>query len=112
MFFLILVIVVILWVVNTARIAYCNVNLFKYITLGDEFRIRELLRTRVDVNTHDVNGLTPLMVSAQKGNIRIVKLLLDAGANPHLADNKGFKAQDHALYFGHPEIVVLIKQYM
>ncbi len=111
-FLLVIVVLIVIWFIYTSRVAYCNMKLFDYALSGDEYRVRELLRTNADVNMHEPNGLTPLMVAAQRGHIRIVKLLLDAGANPRLTDNKGFNAQYHAMWYGHPEIAALIDQYM
>lgn len=107
-----IVVLVVIWFIYTSRVAYCNMKLFDYALSGDEYKVRELLRTNADVNMHDPNGLTPLMVATQKGHIRIVKLLLEAGANPKLTDNRGYTAQAHALWYGHPEIAALIDQYM
>lgn len=111
-FLLVIVVLIVIWFIYTSRVAYCNMKLFDYALSGDEYRVRELLRSNVDVNMHEPNGLTPLMVAAQRGHTRIVKLLLDAGANPRLTDNKGFNAQYHAMWYGHPEIAALIDQYM
>ena len=111
-FLLVIVVLIVIWFIYTSRVAYCNMKLFDYALSGDEYRVRELLRTNADVNMHEPNGLTPLMVAAQGGHVRIVKLLLDAGANPRLTDNKGFNAQYHAMWYGHPEIAALIDQYM
>ncbi len=111
-FLLFIGILLAIWFIYTSRVAYCNMKLLDYALSGDEYKVRELLRTNADVNMHEPNGLTPLMVAAQRGHIRIVKLLLDAGANPRLTDNKGFNAQYHAIWYGHPEIAALIDQYM
>ena len=110
-FLLFIGILLVIWFVYTSRTAYCNMKLFDYALSGDEYKVRELLRTNADVNMHEPNGLTPLMVAAQRGHMHIVKLLLDAGANPRLTDNRGYTAQAHALWYGHPEIAFFIESY-
>lgn len=49
---------------------------------GDVDRVRTLLsKGGIDVNQADPYGFSPLHWAAQKGNVEIVQLLLDHGAN-------------------------------
>ena len=73
-FLLFIGILLVIWFVYTSRTAYCNMKLLDYALSGDEYKVRELLRTNADVNMHKPNGLTPLLVAAQRGHLRIVKL--------------------------------------
>jgi len=48
--------------------------------------VRELLASGVPVDTPDVVGATLLLSATQNGQTRIVKILLDQGANPNVTD--------------------------
>jgi ankyrin repeat protein len=55
----------------------------------DMAAMRSLLKQRVEVNTPDVDGMTPLHWAAHWDELEIVKLLLAAGANPKAANRYG-----------------------
>ena len=110
-FLIILVILLAGWFISVGHLAYCNIQLMEQAHQGNEYRVRELLRGRADINSQDQQGLTPLMVAAAQGHFSIVKLLLEAGANPHITDFKGYGAEHHAVYYGHIEIGRLIVEY-
>jgi ankyrin repeat protein len=66
----------------------------------------------------DVNGrwraggpeVTPLHVAARSGHASIVRLLLDAGADPSIRDTEhGGDAIGWAEHFGQPEVVRLLR---
>ncbi len=62
------------------------------------------------VNARSGNdGWTPLHDAVLKSNSNIVKLLLDNGADPMMADNKGGTPMDMATEFGKGEIVKLLR---
>ena len=44
------------------------------------------LRAGQDPNEMEEHGYTPLLVSANKGRSDLVRILLDAGADPNLSD--------------------------
>lgn len=110
-FLIILVILLAGWFISVGHLAYCNTQLMEQAHQGNEYRVRELLRGRADINSQDQQGLTPLMVAAARGHFNIVKLLLEAGANPHITDYKGYAAEHHAVYYGHMEVGHLILEY-
>ncbi|HLO78099.1 MAG TPA: ankyrin repeat domain-containing protein [Magnetospirillum sp.] len=47
---------------------------------------------------HD--GRSPLMYAAASGSLAVIKLLLERGADPHMADTNGRRAVDYLLGFG------------
>lgn len=76
--------------------------------LGDEARVRELLRTEASLaNAEDSSGKRPLSAAAERNHGTIVALLLEAGADPNLPEGpncpRGY-ALMAASHFGHAEI--------
>lgn len=59
--------------------------------------LKALIDARADVNATNKDGQTALMLVAQKGLFSSVIILLEAGANRNLKDNKEQKAADLAL---------------
>lgn len=70
--------------------------------------VAALLALGVDVEARNVNGLSPLAMTAMTGNARIAKMLIESGADPlatgftgnsalHLAAAHGFPAVIHVL---------------
>jgi ankyrin repeat protein len=98
------------------RGAYCDICTACHI--GDLERVRELLEedpslaNRVsEYVTYYLGSGTPLRNAAATGNVEIVKLLLERGADPNLPE-VGIAPQGHALYSavanGHHEIARLL----
>jgi uncharacterized protein len=55
-------------------------RLIKAVKRGDVDAIDSLAKAGVDVNGHNEQSMTPLCVAAVKGNTRVMRALLDAGA--------------------------------
>ncbi len=59
-------------------------------------RILLLVQARVDLKNN--SGETPLIKAVQARNVTVAKMLLDAGADPDIADNAaGYSARDYAM---------------
>lgn len=76
--------------------------------LGDETRVRELLRSGPGLaNAQDPSGKRPLSAAAERNHSAVVALLLAAGADPNLPEGpncpRGY-ALMAASHFGHVEI--------
>ncbi len=54
----------------------------------------ELADVRINVNVLDKDQFTPLMYACTDGNVAAARLLLEAGANPHLKDHVNRTALD------------------
>ena len=69
---------------------------------GLEVSVERLLRHRVDPNARDPRGMTALMYAMlrDRGNDRIVRALLAAGADASLKSDAQLTARDYALKYG------------
>jgi uncharacterized protein len=67
--------------------------LLNAIERGNPTYVRSVLSMDFDVNLAGENGITPLMRAAQRGDLKIVDLLLHHGADPSLGGMGGTSAQ-------------------
>ncbi|ETE70814.1 KN motif and ankyrin repeat domain-containing protein 4, partial [Ophiophagus hannah] len=78
-----------------------------------EDMVKALLSCNADINLQDEDGLSPLMVASQHGNLEMVKLLLShSGCDPALVDKAGNSALSLALKSAHMEIVEFLQTHM
>ena len=82
---------------TTARLLAQKLD-YLYIDTGAMYRAatKAVLDAKADPNIIDIEGRTPLMLAAGRGNADIIKLLLAANANPSLKDRQGRSAVDWA----------------
>lgn len=66
------------------------------MTAGDEGAVSALLANGVDVNETTSGGQTALILAVIFGHTNIVRLLVNAGADPHRRDNLGLNAIEWA----------------
>lgn len=85
-------------------------DLFKAVSRGEIDKVRSLLiEKNVDPNIHDNTGSTPLITATQMNQSQIVRLLLDLGANPDIADKKYQRtALSYAVLGGNIDMVKLL----
>lgn len=77
---------------------------------GDLVQLESMV-PRVDVNACNEHGVTALMRAAQNGHVRIVRALLQNGADANIKRNDKFTALALAAFFGHTEIVRTLMEY-
>ena len=64
----------------------------KSIISDDINTLTKLLKTKENIDKRDDNGNTPLMYACTRGNITMVSLLLEKGANASLKNNNGWNS--------------------
>ena len=77
---------------------------------GVETAIKLHIRRGDDLDARDGSGATPLILASARRRKGAVRLLLDAGANPTLADEKGMDALAHARKGGCSETISLLTE--
>ncbi|XP_029139889.1 KN motif and ankyrin repeat domain-containing protein 4 [Protobothrops mucrosquamatus] len=78
-----------------------------------EDMVKALLSCSAEINLQDEDGLSPLMVASQHGNLEMVKLLLShSGCDPTLVDKAGNSALSLALKSAHMEIVEFLRTHI
>ena len=77
--------------------------LLNAIDRGNDSYVKTVLSMDFDLDTVDVSGMTPLMRAAQRGNFKVVQMLIKRGASPQIAGPTG-KASDVALAHNFPSV--------
>ncbi len=77
--------------------------------IGDRTLVTLFLSAKADVNGANKLGWTALMLAARKGNVELVKQLLNAGANSNVqVPHSGWTALNLAIKNGHKDVVALL----
>ena len=84
-----------------------NKDIFEYIKNGDIQSIKNYIDYGYDLNIKNLHGDSPLIHAAKYDKIEIVKLLLNAGADPNKQNNLSYTALIYAVY-NNTEIVKLL----
>jgi TonB family protein len=87
-----------------------NHSLIRAVTDDDTEAVRALLAAGSDVNKPTSGGQTPLMIAVVFRRIKILSLLLEAGADAQVRDDLGLNAIDWAERKGFAEGVKLLTQ--
>jgi len=87
-----------------------NLSLTRAVSDGDSEAVRALLAEGADANRPTSGGQTPLILAIVFRHIHILRLLLEAGANPQVRDSLGLNAFDWAERKGFTEGVTLLAQ--
>jgi hypothetical protein len=78
------------------------------VTSGDEKAVSDLLANGADVNETTSGGQTALILAVIFGHTKLAKLLMNAGADPHLRDNLGLNAIEWAQRRGLTEALAIL----
>lgn len=77
--------------------------LHRHLTQGNETQVAEVLRRGANVDGPTSDGRTPLMLAAERGDVRFATMLLEKGASASRRDANGRTALDIARVAGHAE---------
>jgi ankyrin repeat protein len=83
-------------------------ELWRVAETGDVDALDQIFLRRVDVNARNKHGMTALMRAAYHGHERMVRTLLQHGADPNLSRNDKFTALALAAFFGHTGTVRIL----
>ncbi len=88
-----------------------QVDIFVVTIIGDAAKVKAFLDSNPNlVNARDQNGQTPLHWAANKGHIRIVKMLVDGGAKTDVKDNTGWTPLEYAEEMKKKDVVKFLRQ--
>lgn len=85
-----------------------TISLTNAVTSGDEGTVTALLANGADVNGTTGGGQTALILAVIFGHTNLVKLLVNAGADPQLRDNLGLNAIEWAKRRGSREALEIL----
>ena len=82
-------------------------SLFVACESGDVVEVQRLLNglDKLSLSERDDHGCTPLHIACARGNIEVVKLLLDLGANFEWKDYNGTTCLHYACAYGQVDVV-------
>ncbi|KAL0235353.1 hypothetical protein GEMRC1_001935 [Eukaryota sp. GEM-RC1] len=85
-----------------------NTSLYKEVSRlcqaafnGELSEVRQLIRSRVNLNYGNYDSTTPLHCATKGGHLSIVKVLVENGADPLVRDRWGYTSLDTAKYYKH-----------
>jgi ankyrin repeat protein len=86
----------------------CSSTLETEIRNGNASGVKEFIDSKVDINSKDESGATPLMIAALEGQVDIIKLLLNEKAEVNAKDENGWTPLMIATTNGYDEVVELL----
>lgn len=88
-------------------IGFFIVRIFFYKTVGEYYNGEGALPGAINT----LGGVTALHIAAENGYLALTRLLLEHGADPHLARSDGVLPADIARQNVHPAVTALIEEY-
>ncbi|XP_044749003.1 uncharacterized protein LOC123309797 isoform X1 [Coccinella septempunctata] len=93
------------------KISDGNTSFLRAARNGQLEKVLEYLKTNIDINTSNANGLNALHLASKDGHVEIVEELLKRGAIVDAATKKGNTALHIASLAGQEEVVKLLVQH-
>lgn len=85
--------------------------LHRAVETGDEKQVAELLKQDIDVNERAEYGWTALLYASAQGYPKILRLLLDAGANPDIGNVHGVTSLMFGARYGNSDVCKILIEY-
>jgi ankyrin repeat protein len=98
--------------VKNGPIQFGRVTALHFAVLsGNPDVVRRLLSTGALVDAQDIRGMTPLMmaIGTDRPDMRIIRMLLDAGASTEVRSKADESVKDWARKFQHPRVLAALK---
>jgi len=89
-------------------LTFSKALLLQAVTLGDRRTLANMIANGADVNAANNGGQTLLIIAVISAQSDLVRMLLNAGANPFVKDHTGLNARDWAQRKGRAELVALL----
>ncbi|KAM5141091.1 fibronectin type 3 and ankyrin repeat domains protein 1 [Mantella aurantiaca] len=97
--------------VSTTREPMNGEHLHRAVNMNDEGAVMNILQSgHVKVDIPDKLGFTPLMVTAQRGYLSLVKLLVEYGADIDKKNGSGKDSMMLACFSGHLDVVQCLRE--
>jgi ankyrin repeat protein len=100
-------------------LARSAIDLIRAVRLGRAEIVADLLRAGTPAGVPDELGITPLMYAAGRGDLEVVRMLVEAGADPNALmedvdplvdpDQRGQSALHSAAWHGHEDLVNFLR---
>lgn len=81
------------------------------VEAGQEDRVKELLKQNIDVDERGEGGWTAILYASAQGYPRILRLLLDAGANPDIGNLLKINPLLYGARYGNLEVCQILLEY-
>src|SRR5262249_41336737 len=96
--------------VKNGPIALGHLTALHLASITNVDTVKALLDAGAKIDALDIGGMTPLMlaVATDRSDVRIVKLLLDKGADPKVKSKDNESALDWARKIGDPEVMRIL----
>lgn len=82
------------WIMSVSFVMAEGKTLIEAVKNGDLEEMKQMAKIKENLDAGDAHGQTPLMCAAVSGNIEMVKVLVEAGADINVQDKKGFTVID------------------
>jgi hypothetical protein len=85
--------------------------LHRLVQSGQEKAVSDAIKNHCDVNETAEAGWTPLLYASAQGYHRIVRMLLDAGANPDIGNVRGITPLMYSARYGNIEVCEILLEH-